>query len=350
MPINIKISDRVVGEGAPTFIIAEIGLAHDGSLGFAHAFIDAVADAGVDAVKFQTHIAEAESTPDEQFRVKVFPQDATRFDYWKRTSFNHEQWSGLKLHADRRGIIFLSSPFSLAAVRLLDGIGTPAWKIGSGEVFSRPMLEQLVETNKPVLLSTGMSSLAEVDSSVAFWQERGVPLVLFQCTSRYPCPPESWGLNLIKEFQERYQIPVGLSDHSGVEAAGLAAVALGADALEVHVTWHRGCFGPDVPASLTLEELTRLVRGIRLVDQAVTHPADKDKEAADLEYMRSLFTKSVVAARPLPAGTLLSAIDFDYKKPGTGIPAEHSAELEGRRLARDLDADEQIAWSDLIDE
>ena len=171
---RFRIGARDVGEGSPCFLIAEVALAHDGSLGMAHAYVDAAADAGADAVKFQTHIAAAESTPEEQFRVKVFPQDATRFAYWERTAFNEDQWRGLKKHADERGIEFLSSPFSTAAVEMLRRIGVKAWKVGSGETNNTLLLEEIAKGREPVLLSTGMSYWEEIDAVVESMRSRGI--------------------------------------------------------------------------------------------------------------------------------------------------------------------------------
>ncbi|MBE9544828.1 MAG: N-acetylneuraminate synthase family protein, partial [Proteobacteria bacterium] len=301
-------------------IIAEVAQAHDGSLGTAHAYIDAVADCGADAVKFQTHIAAAESTPDEPWRIKFSPQDATRYDYWKRMEFTEAQWVGLKRHADERGLLFLSSPFSFEAVDLLDRIGVAAWKIPSGETANTPMLDRMLATGLPVLLSTGMSPQSEIDDAVQHIRKSGVPLVIFQCTSAYPCPPEKVGLNLISSFRERYDCPVGLSDHSGTIYPGLAAVTLGIQMLEVHVTFSRQMFGPDVPASVTTAELRQLVEGIRFIEKMMTNPVDKEEMARDMKALRSMFTKSIVARRKIEAGTILTDDDVTLKKPGTGIP------------------------------
>jgi N-acetylneuraminate synthase len=244
-------------------IIAEVAQSHDGSLGTAHAYIDAVARAGADAVKFQTHIAAAESTPEEPWRVHFSPQDATRYDYWKRMEFTEDQWKGLAEHARRSGLVFLSSAFSLEAVEMLERVGVPAWKVGAGEVTNLPMLERMARTGKPVLLSSGMSSWGELDAAVATVRHHGAEVAVLQCTTQYPCPPEKVGLNVIAQIRERYGCRVGLSDHSGTIHAGLAAAALGASLLEVHVTFSPECFGPDVPASITTAGLVQLAEGVR---------------------------------------------------------------------------------------
>jgi N,N'-diacetyllegionaminate synthase len=334
--------------GSPgCLVIGEVAQAHDGSLGTAHAFIDAIAAAGADAVKFQTHIAAAESTPGEPWRVRFSPQDATRYEYWKRMEFTEEQWAGLARHAGERGLLFLSSPFSVEAVHLLDRVGMKAWKVASGEVSNPVLFDALLATGKPVLLSTGMSPLAEIDEAVRRVQEQGLPLAVLQCTTAYPCPPEKLGLNLLAVFRERYGCAVGLSDHSGTTYPGLAAVTLGAEVLEVHVTLSREAFGPDVPASLTAGELRQLVDGVRFLERALANPVDKDGMAAEMEPLRRMFTKSVVARADLAAGTVLAEEHLAVKKPGGGIPAARLPELIGLRLRAGVRQDEMLRSEDL---
>ena len=330
-------------------IIAEVAQAHDGSLGAAHAYIDAIAKAGADAVKFQTHIAAAESTAAEPWRVRFSRQDETRFDYWRRMEFTEDQWMGLKRHASERGLQFLSSPFSIEAAQLLARLGVTAWKIASGEVSNVALFEYMASTGLPILLSTGMSRLAEIDSAVERIQNRRLPLTVMQCTTAYPCPPEKVGLNMLTLFRERYGSKVGLSDHSGKIYAGLAAAALGADVLEVHVTFSRECFGPDVPASLDTTELRQLVEGVRAIRRMTENPVQKDVLAAEAEPVRAIFMKSVVARQALPAGTILRAADLAAKKPGTGIPAERLPELVGRTLRCKVEADQLLQEADLLE-
>jgi len=328
-------------------IIGEVGLSHDGSLGLAHAFIDEVARGGADAVKFQTHIAAAESTPAEPFRVKFSRQDATRYEYWKRIEFSEAQWNGLADHASDKRLIFLSSPFSREAVDLLTRVGMAMWKVGSGEVSTLPLLDAMIATGRPILLSSGMSDLSELDKAVDRVRRAGVPLAVLQCTTAYPCPPERIGLNMVPFFRERYGCFVGLSDHSGTIYPGIAAATLGAEAVEVHVTMSRGMFGPDVPASITMEELRQLVDGIRFVERMRANPVDKDAIARDMAPLRAIFTKSLVARERLAAGTVLTEAHLAMKKPGTGIPAERLSEIVGRVLRRSLEVDEQLRADDV---
>lgn len=328
-------------------IIGEVGQAHDGSLGLAHAYIDAIARAGADAVKFQTHIAQAESTPGEPWRVKFSRQDATRYDYWRRMEFTEEQWQGLRIHAEERQLKFISSPFSLPAAEMLQRVTLDGWKVASGEITNRPLLEFMVASGIPILLSTGMSALSEIDQVVRFLLARQAPVTLLQCTTAYPCPPEKIGLNLIPMYRERYRCAVGLSDHSGTVYAGLAAAAIGIDALEVHVTLSRDMPGPDVPASVTVEELRHLVEGIRFIEKMGSHPVDKDVLSEEMRPLRKLFTKSVVAMTDLAAGTILSSEHLTFKKPGTGIAVERVGEVLGRKLRQAVSADQLLSLDDL---
>jgi N-acetylneuraminate synthase len=323
-------------------VIAEVAQGHDGSLGMAHAYVDAVAAAGADAVKFQTHIAEAESSRFEPWRVAFSPQDETRYEYWQRMEFTEPQWEGLAAHAREAGVLFLSSPFSDEAVELLERVGVAAWKVASGELTNLPLIERMASAGKPVLLSTGMATWAEIDEAIAVVTAAGAPPVLLQCTSSYPCPPERLGLNVLADLGSR-GCPVGLSDHSGTVFAPLAAAALGIDLLEVHVVASRELFGPDGSSSLTTGELRQVVEGVRWLHQATSNPVDKDELAAELAPLRATFTKSVVATADLSSGTVLEAGHLGSKKPGTGIPAARLRDVIGRTLAVAVARDEPIA-------
>jgi N-acetylneuraminate synthase len=344
---HFNIGNQPIGHEKPCFIVAEVAQAHDGSLGMAHAFINAVAKAGANAVKFQTHIAAAESTAEEPWRTKFSLQDVSRYDYWKRMEFTEEQWHGLRRHADERGLVFLSSPFSFEAVELLTRVGVGAWKVPSGETTNTPMLDRMIATGLPIILSTGMSSLDEIDFAVNRVQEAEIPLVILQCTTAYPCPPEKVGLNMISFFRKRYGCAIGLSDHSGTIYPGLAAIALGLQLLEVHVTFSREMFGPDVEASITTGELGQLVNGIRFIEKIMVNPVDKESMARDTKDLRAMFTKSVVVCKDLPAGAVLGETDLTLKKPGTGMPAARLPEIIGRRLKRAVSKDTLISEDDL---
>ncbi len=344
---SFRIAGRQVGGGARAFLIAEVAQAHDGSLGLAHAFIEAAAEAGADAIKFQTHIASAESTVDEPWRVKFSYQDDTRYAYWQRVAFTEAQWTGLAEHAHARDLVFLSSAFSSTAIDLLARLDMPAWKIASGEIASRGHLEQMAATGKPFLVSTGMSPWTEITATVELLRRWEAAFAVMQCSSRYPTPLEQVGLNVLEAFRSRFACPVGLSDHSGTPFPALAAIGRGADVVELHVTFDRRMFGPDTPASVTFAEFASIRAFREAVATMDANPVDKDANAEDLAGMRGLFMRSVALTQALPAGTELTAELVTSKKPGTGIPAERLVEVIGRRLARPVAGDRLLTWEDL---
>lgn len=337
-PVELLIQGRGIGDDHPAFLIAEVAQAHDGSLGAAHAYIDIAADAGADAIKFQTHFADEESSLDEPFRVKFSRQDATRYDYWKRMEFTAEQWAGIAEHAAQRNIIFLSSAFSIKAIELLDRLGMPAWKIASGEVSSQFLLGAMCATRKPILLSSGMSSWGDLDQQVRYFETHGNPLAVMQCTSRYPTPLALVGQNVIAQMRERYRHPVGLSDHSGSKWPGIMAMANGAHMIEVHIALHKQQFGPDTAASLTPADLADLAAGRTAFHEMRRHPVDKDALAVELAATRQIFSRSLAPRRDLKAGTVLAKQDVAFRKPGSGIPEADLDQFVGRTLARDVSA------------
>ncbi len=316
-----------------TEIIVEIGQAHDGSLGILHSYIDAVATTGADVIKFQVHIAEAESSLEEPFRINFSYEDKTRFDYWKRMSFDIEQWIEIKKHCEEKGLEFLASPFSQAAVDLLESIGVQRYKIGSGEVSNFLMLEKIAKTGKPIILSSGMSSYEELDQTIAFLNEFGNELSILQCTTSYPTPAERIGLNVIGALKQRYpKYKIGLSEHTGRIATGTAAVALGAEILEFHGVFDRRMFGPDAASSLTIDEIKELVEAVRFLEKALSHPVDK-MDLSPYVKLKSIFEKSLAVNKYLPKGHLLTFDDLEAKKPAhQGIAASEFRKVIGRKL------------------
>ena len=310
---------------------------HDGSLGNAIRLAEVAARAGADAVKFQLHDAQAETTRDAP--SPPYFQHETRWEYFERTAFTDSQWATLKGACASAGIEFLCSAFSVQALQRLERIGVARHKIPSGEVTNLELVRAAAATGKPVLLSSGMSSWAELDAAV---EAAGNEVTVFQCTSAYPTPPERVGLNLLTELRERYAAPVGLSDHTLGPFACYAAVALGADAVEKHFTLSQESYGPDAALALEPDALGDLVKGVREIEAMVGAPVDKD----DLEpyrEMKNVFEKSVVAATDIPAGAVIVREMLAAKKPGTGIPARRLPELVGRRTRTAISADTLIA-------
>jgi len=318
------------------FIIAEIGQAHEGSLGLALSYIDALAKTGVDAVKFQLHIAEAESSVHEPFRIKFSKQDATRYDYWKRMEFSEKQWGLLKNRCEEKGVEFLASPFSNAAVDLLEKLNVKRYKIGSGEVNNFLLLEKIAKTGKPVILSSGMSSYEELDRTVAFLKYKGVAYSILQCTTSYPTDPQNYGLNVIAELKDRYAVKIGFSDHSAKRETCIAAAALGAEILEFHAVFSRQSFGPDASSSLEIDEIGQLVRALRNISIAVANPVDKTDHSRFSE-LKAIFEKSLAVNKDLPKGHILKFNDLEAKKPKNfGINATDFETVIGKTLKNDL--------------
>jgi N-acetylneuraminate synthase len=315
------------------FVIAEAGMNHDGSLGNAIRMAEVAAECGADAVKFQLHDAPAETTHDAP--SPPYFKHESRWEYFQRTAFSDEQWATLKDACERAGIEFLCSVFSLRAVERLERLGVTRYKIGSGEVTNVELIRSVAATGKPVLLTSGMSSWAELDRAVA---AAGDNVTVLQCTSAYPTPPERVGLNVLEELRVRYGKPVGLSDHTLGPYACFAAVALGASVLEKHFTLSKELYGPDASLALEPAELEELVEGVREIETMLAHPVDKDNLEPYGE-MKRVFEKSVVAVVDIPAGATIERGMLAAKKPGTGIPAARIDEVVGRTARADVPAD-----------
>lgn len=344
---------RRIGAGSPAFVIAEIAQAHDGSLGFAHSFIDLAAELGADAIKFQTHIADVETTLDEPWRVPFSYQDTSRFAYWQRMEFTPEQWAGLFQHAVEKRIVALSSAFSVEAVELLEKLAIPLWKLASGEGVTvaadqqserggyareSSLFDSILATKKPVLVSTGMADFQEIDRVIEQISQRNLPYGCLQCTSQYPTAMEEVGLNIIDEMHKRYGCPVGLSDHSASPFPALAAMARGASIIEVHLCLHKMQFGPDTPASLDPDQFRLVTSGRDAMFAMLDNPVDKDQLADQLGSTRAIFTRSLAFRTSKAKGECVAKGDLVLKKPGTGIPASMAHRLIGKRLKRAVSA------------
>lgn len=331
-----------------TFIIAEIAQAHDGSLGIAHSYIDLATEVGADAVKFQTHIADEESTADEPWRVKFSYKDETRFEYWKRLEFSLDEWISLRKHAKDVGLKFISSPFSLPAVDILERVQVDAIKIASGEVTNCLLLEKISKVGSMIYLSSGMSSYSEIDKALDIVGRTNTTLL--QCTSSYPVLPSESGLNIISEMRKLYpDLSIGLSDHSGEIYASLAAIALGATSLELHLTFDKNLFGPDSSSSLNPNQFKEVVSASKWLDVAFASPLDKNQVVFQKESMRRIFMKSFYAATDLPAGSVINLEDVKLLKPLKGIPASCPGKVIGRKLKKSVQACSPLQESDFYD-
>ena len=310
-------------------IVAEVGSVHDGSFGNALKLIELAAECGADIVKFQTHIAEAETLKDAP--MPSFFKGEPRYDYFKRISFSFNQWKELKAKCAEQEIEFVSSPFSIEAVELLEGIGTKQYKVPSGEVTNLPLLKFIAETKKPVLLSSGMSTWKELDEAVNTIQTIHNNITVLQCTSEYPCTYENVGLNIMLEMKERYQLPVGFSDHTLTNYSAFTAVALRASVIEKHLTFSRKMYGSDAKHSLEPSEFSDMVKGIRAIETILSSKVEKDKIASRMSEMKEVFQKSIVSIVDISKGSIITEEMVGFKKPGTGIPASQINEVLGKR-------------------
>ena len=323
-------------------LIAEVGSVHDGSFGNACKLVELAKQCGADAVKFQTHIANAES-------LKGAPSPSyfsleSRIDYFNRTSFTLNEWIQIKELCDDVGIAFLSSPFSIEAAEMLQSLDMKTFKIPSGEITNLPLLEKIASFNKSILLSSGMSNWKELDQAYEIFKGR-CDLTIMQCSSMYPCPPENVGLNVLKEISDRYECSVGFSDHTLGLAAPLAAAALGATVIEKHFTFSRSMYGSDAQHSMEPNQFKILSQSLADIWRMLENPVNKN-DLSSYASMKSIFQKSIVSATTLSAGTLIEKHHLAFKKPGTGIPASEYAELLGKRIMQDCPSNEmlQMDW------
>lgn len=334
MVAPVDIYGRKVGPGYPCFFIAEAGVNHDGQIEIAKRLVDVAAEARADAVKFQTFKAEhvvSASAPKAKYQLRVTDAAESQLDMLRRLELNREAHLDLVARCETSGLLFLSTPFDEASVDLLDELGVPAFKIGSGEITNWPFLSYVARKGKPIILSTGMSSLTEVDEAVNVIRTAGCDeVILLHCVSNYPADPADANLRAMETMATKFGLPVGYSDHTpGVEVA-LAAVALGACVIEKHFTLDRDLPGPDHRASLEPDELGALVLAIRIVEAAL---GDGEKQPAASEVdTAAVARKSLVASRDIPPGTALTEDLIAVKRPGTGLSPAMRSQLIGRTV------------------
>jgi len=342
----VEIAGHAIGPGQRCFVIAEAGVNHNGQVDLAKRLIDAAADAGADAVKFQTFIAErlvTHDAPKAQYQREATGGQESQFEMLRRLELSKAMHKTLQAHCQERGILFLSTPFDESSADFLETLGVPAFKIPSGEVTNLPFLSHVARKRTPVILSTGMCTLADVEQAVQTIREASNRhLILLHCVSHYPADPAEANLRAIQTMQRIFKVPVGYSDHTlGVDVA-LAAVALGACVIEKHITLDRTLPGPDHRVSAEPDELAALVRGIRTVEASLGHGR---KELAPSEHdVMAAARKSLVAARNIPRGSRLTEEAIAIKRPGTGLPPAMRAHLVGRIAARDISAGTLLSW------
>lgn len=320
--------------GHSPLIFVEMGQAHEGSLNLAKSFIDLAADAGADAIKVQIHLPDHESSELEAFRDASNAEDATRLDYWKRTSFSREEWRILREHSGKRNLLFIASAFSKEAIDMCVDLDCDALKIGSAESLQPWFLEYAASKNLPTVVSTGMSSWREVEMAYSSLSHLDY-LAIMHCTSLYPAPLEKTLVTAIQEMHQRFSIPIGYSDHSGEVSPSLYALALGALLIEVHGKFHDSIRGFDTSSSLTFDQITRIVEFRNHLSSMVSSTS-KDDLAEELVSLRTTFGRSAAALRNLSIGDTLRAEDISFRKPGGGMSESEIGLAIGRKLAREV--------------
>jgi N,N'-diacetyllegionaminate synthase len=327
-------------------IIAEIGSVHDGSFGNAIKLIELAKECGADAAKFQLHLAKFESIKDAP--NPYFFKDESRFEYFERTSFTSLQWQQIANFCKSIDMDFICSPFSVEALDILLDIGVDAIKIASGELTNLDLIEKSVHSGKTVYISTGMSNYLEIESAVDIIQKskKNNKVVLMQCTSLYPCPPEFAGVNIINEYHSRFGLPVGFSDHTNTNSAAIIAAYLGANHIEKHITFSNFMYGSDAKFAYTPDKFKSYVEEVKSSWVLRDNPVDKNN-INNLIENRMVFQKSLTLSRDLKKGSIISRDDLVLKKPGLGLSYSSLANLIGKRVSRDLKIDYQIKFEDL---
>lgn len=344
----VIVGGRRVGDGEPCFVIAEAGVNHNGDLELAHRLVDAAADAGADAVKFQAFRADdvaAESAPAAEYQRRTAGAESQR-ELLRGLELDAAAFAELKDHAEERGLVFLATPFDAWSVELLDRLGVAAYKIASPDVVNTLLLQDVGRRARPVILSTGTAVLEEVETAVRTLGESGASdIVVLHCVSAYPAPADEANLRAMETMRGALDVPVGFSDHTQGDEVALAAVALGASALEKHFTLDRSLPGPDHSSSLEPDELAAFVARVRRVESAlgdgVKAPTPAERENADA------IRRSLAAVEDLPGGTVLTEAMLTALRPGTGIPVARISDVLGRRLRRSLARHELLDLADV---
>ena len=329
---TVEIAGRKIGHGFPCFIIAEAGVNHNGDLSLARQLVDLAAQSGADAVKFQTFKADkviAAHAPKAHYQLQTTGADESQLEMVRKLELSFEAFRELYAYCQTKKILFLSTPFDDESTDFLDELGVTAFKVSSGEITNLPFLAHVARKAKPMLVSTGMSDLREVETAVRTIEQAGNSnLVLLHCTSNYPADSSDVNLRAMHTMAAAFERPVGYSDHTLGTEVSLAAVALGACVVEKHFTLDRNLSGPDHRASLEPLELQSLVRGIRIVEAALGH--GRKEPAASEANTAAVARRSLVAGRDITSGTVLCAADVAVMRPGTGLAPAMLSQLLGR--------------------
>ncbi len=343
---KIRLGDKWIGEGEACFIIAEAGVNHNGDLKLAKKLIGVAKEAGADAVKFQSFKAEDVVTRNAEkagYQKESTSTEESQYEMIKKLGLSEADFKDLSDYAIEKGIIFLSSPFDKESADLLETLGVPAYKIPSGEITNLPLLKHIASKQKPIILSTGMSTIDEIDEALKIIREEGVKeIVLLHCVSSYPAKPTDMNLKVMETLRSAFGLPVGLSDHTLGITIPIAAVVMGACVIEKHITLDKSLPGPDHRMSLEPGELQDMIKAIRDAEVAIGDGTKKLSE--DEEENKKVVRRSIVARVNIPAGVIITKDMLDIKRPGTGIEARYLDMVTGKKAKTRISKDELITW------
>lgn len=346
--ISVKIADKIIGEGEPCFIIAEAGVNHNGDIELAKELIDAARNARADAVKFQTFKAEKVVTQNAEKAEyqKETTEKGSQYEMIKKLELTEEDFNDLADYAKKKNIVFLSSPFDKESVDLLDEINVPVFKVASGEITNFPLLTHIAKKEKPIILSTGMTTLGEVEEALNVIRSEGVKdTILLHCVSDYPAKMKDVNLRAMETLKRAFKLPVGFSDHTLGITVPIAAVALGACVMEKHFTLDKNLPGPDHKASLEPNELKEMVKAIRDVEKALGDGIKRPTKNED--DVKRVVRRSIVARVDIPDGTIITGDMIEVKRPGTGIEPKYMKMVVGKRAKVNIKKDDLIIWNEL---
>ena len=341
-----KIGKLLVSKNSKPIIIAEVGQSHLGSFKKAKTIVKKISKTGVDIIKFQTHLAKFESTLNEPFRIKN-ENFKNRIQYWQKMEFSIKEWKLIKKECEKNKLIFLSSPFSNKAVEILQKLNVKAWKIGSGEFFSNDMIDKIIKTKKPIIISTGLSKLDEIGIMTAKLKKNKSKFVLMQCTSQYPLKLKEVGINILDTYKKKYKCFFGLSDHTGSIYPSIYAMCKGASIIEVHVGDKKEEKNPDSSSSISFEELKQLCKARDEIYTMKSFSINKKNLSKKLLKIKTIFTKSCALKNFMKKGQIIRKSDITFKKPGNGISQKNINKIIGKKLIKDVFSHNLLKLSDL---
>lgn len=342
--MKIRIADKIIGEGETCFIIAEAGVNHNGDMGLAIKLIDAAKECGADAVKFQSFTTEnlvSDDSPKAEYQKQTTDPEESQYEMLKKLELGKEDFKTLIEHANKRGIIFLSTPYDEYNADMLEELKVSAFKVASCDITNTPLLKHIAKKGKPMIISTGMSTLEEVKDAVdVIKEESNEKIILLHCVTNYPTKLEDVNLRAMITLRDTFQLPVGYSDHTEGTVAPLAAVTLGAAIIEKHFTLNRTFPGPDHSASLEPREFKIMIQNIKKIESCLGSPIKQPTpvEKENLKTMR----RSIVAKVDIPMGVIITKDMLSTKRPGTGLPPRYLNELIDKRSKVDIRKEEVI--------